>query len=743
MNDYPKVSNDISSSSVDSANTTSSKNSATTNETINSIKYQESSGLSTPPTADAADTCDSGFTEFFSTKAGTSTQPTPRISQKHSQSSQIRDKSESASDSDSNSKWKTDDVMRAFDDDSFDESDCEENDFQSKEKMDLSRINYRWIEWCHKQLVSGVNPRAILRKIFRNGEFPVPQGVSDRELWARISTFVTQPAVRTRLPDINSIDHVIHLLSTCKNIIVLTGAGVSVSCGIPDFRSRSGIYSRLRSEMPEIDDPHEIFDIRFFSKDPRPFFKFAKELYPGSFTPSLCHRFIRLLERKERLLRNYSQNIDTLERLAGIERVVECHGSFATARCTKCSVVVTAEEIREDVLAKRIPMCSICNPVTSNESSTGNQSSRISHCTSMTEGYKDLYEMGILKPDIVFFGESLPEMFHPAINADRQQCDCLLVIGSSLKVRPVSLIPEFLNETVPQILINRERVGNYVFDVELLGDADVIVNQICRMIGGDWTEICEQPELKLSSALEFNPETTETVDLPLTRPTPIMMSSPESDTTRQDGEYSPLQGKSTATETTENTDAIASPTESDAEKLNIDQSKEVTPARQPSNGESTHSRSEPPAGDAVENTDNGKFKTVFVFSAENIPSGCYYSTHPNKYVFPGSTHTWYGSGNPDEDREGIFEEEEEDDEEFEIGFDDDDDDEDDDEDVEDCDEDKCETESSTNQGENSDSNDVVDENSTPSDSVLLGKRIGGPEIAETVSPVKQPKPNDD
>lgn len=302
----------------------------------------------------------------------------------------------------------------------------------------------------------------------------MPAGVSDRELWARISTLVTQPAARTRLPDINSIDHVIHLLSTCKNIIVLTGAGVSVSCGIPDFRSRSGIYSRLRSEMPEIDDPHEIFDIRFFSKDPRPFFKFAKELYPGSFTPSLCHRFIRLLERKERLLRNYSQNIDTLERLAGIERVVECHGSFATARCTKCSVVVTAEEIREDVLAKRIPMCSICNV-------PENPSRRISHCTSMTDGYKDLYGMGILKPDIVFFGESLPEVFHPTINADRQQCDCLLVIGSSLKVRPVSLIPEFLNSNVPQILINRERVGNYVFDVELLGDADIIVNQICRM----------------------------------------------------------------------------------------------------------------------------------------------------------------------------------------------------------------------------------------------------------------------
>lgn len=371
----------------------------------------------------------------------------------------------------------------------------------------VTQISFRF--QCHKQLVNGVNPRTILRKIFHNGEFPVPPGTSDRELWERIACFVTQPPARKRLHDINSVDHVIRLLTTCKNIIVLTGAGVSVSCGIPDFRSRSGIYSRLRSEIPEINDPHEIFDIRFFSKDPRPFFKFAKasdfkkrsalslksnfffkicfssitkELYPGSFTPSLCHRFIRLLERKEKLLRNYSQNIDTLERSAGIEKVVECHGSFATASCTKCGIVVTADEIRDDVLAKRIPMCAICNPVNgSSASSSENQSKRISHSSSMTDGYKDLYEMGILKPDIVFFGESLPEVFHPAVNADRQQCDCLLVIGSSLKVRPVSLIPEFLKENVPQILINRERVGNYVFDVELLGDADIIVNQICRM----------------------------------------------------------------------------------------------------------------------------------------------------------------------------------------------------------------------------------------------------------------------
>ena len=92
-----------------------------------------------------------------------------------------------------------------------------------------------------------------------------------------------------------------------------------------------------------------MFDIQYFRKDPRPFFKFAREIYPGQFKPSPCHRFIRALERHGRLLRNYTQNIDTLEQVAGIERVVQCHGSFATATCTKCANTASAEVIKADI----------------------------------------------------------------------------------------------------------------------------------------------------------------------------------------------------------------------------------------------------------------------------------------------------------------------------------------------------------------------------------------------------------
>lgn len=183
-------------------------------------------------------------------------------------------------------------------------------------------------------------------------------------------------------------------------------------------------------------------------------------------------RFIKLLEKHGKLLRNYTQNIDTLERCASIERVVECHGSFSMATCTKCGHKVTADAIRETVLAQKIPLCEKCHP-----------DSPPSVATTDTGGtdFTKLVASGIMKPDIVFFGEGLPDLFHEAMTEDKSKCDLLLVIGSSLKVRPVALIPSSLPPEVPQILINREPLPHCHFDVELLGDCDVIINHLCQL----------------------------------------------------------------------------------------------------------------------------------------------------------------------------------------------------------------------------------------------------------------------
>lgn len=195
-----------------------------------------------------------------------------------------------------------------------------------------------------------------------------------------------------------------------------------------------------------------MFDIEYFTQDPRPFFRFAKEIWPGQYQPSLAHYFIAELERRNQLLRNYTQNIDSLEHLCPITRLIQCHGSFSTATCRHCFTRVNSETIKKEILQQIIPHCTKC-PKTS--------------------------QKAILKPDIVFFGESLPEDFHQTISIDRDKCDLLIVMGSSLKVKPVSLVSDLLPAHIPQILINRERLPHKSFDIELLGNCDVIINEIC------------------------------------------------------------------------------------------------------------------------------------------------------------------------------------------------------------------------------------------------------------------------
>ena len=318
--------------------------------------------------------------------------------------------------------------------------------------------------WVQTQIARCVDPTSILRELVPNVN--LSENVPEMSLWKFIFEIITEPAPRRPLPHVTSLDSVVGLIRDCKNIVVLTGAGVSVSCGIPDFRSRDGIYARLSKDFPDLPDPQSMFDIKFFHGNPNPFFRFAKEIYPGSFKPSLSHRFISYLESSGKLLRNYTQNIDTLERVAGINNVVYCHGSFATASCMNCKLKVKADDVREDIFAQRIPYCK--------------------SCTVTTEG-----AMNILKPDIVFFGEGLSDEFHTKVKTDKEQADLLIVIGSSLKVRPVALIPTLLRADIPQILINREQLPHMHFDVELYGNCDDVIHHLCSQLGSEWNAVTQ------------------------------------------------------------------------------------------------------------------------------------------------------------------------------------------------------------------------------------------------------------
>lgn len=367
-------------------------------------------------------------------------------------------------------------VIDALDENPFDDEDDSKDEVASTIShlsglSDLSDVSGQdWkpiagpISWVQRQMQMGANPREVLMELVPLGTH-IPEHLDEFMLWKIIVNMLSEPPCRRKLAHVNTLDDVVQLFRTSKRIIVLTGAGVSVSCGIPDFRSRDGVYARLAKDFPDLPDPQAMFDIHYFRKDPRPFFKFAREIYPGQFKPSPSHRFIKLLEDHNQLLRNYSQNIDTLEQVAGIHRVIQCHGSFATATCTKCGHKVDAHGIRDDVFHQKIPACPLCTA---------------SECD----------ELAVMKPDIVFFGEGLPEEFHSTMAKDKDECDLLIVIGSSLKVRPVALIPNSIPGTVPQVLINREPLKHLNFDVELLGDCDVIINEICLRLKEDWSQIC-------------------------------------------------------------------------------------------------------------------------------------------------------------------------------------------------------------------------------------------------------------
>ncbi|KAI6177553.1 NAD-dependent protein deacetylase sir-2.1 [Aphelenchoides bicaudatus] len=304
-----------------------------------------------------------------------------------------------------------------------------------------------------EMLERGLSPSQILQSLIGN-ECKLPVGMSESTALRLLIQFVSERRFRHRLPQYNDFTHAVELFKQSKNILIISGAGISVNCGIPDFRSSTGIYASLKQTFPDLPSPTSMFDIDYFKRNPRPFYSFAKQIFPGQYKPSLSHFFIKFLEEEKKLLRNYTQNIDTLEQVCGIKRHVDCHGSFATATCLQCSHEFTSDDIKEEIYAQKVAICSHCGD-------------------------------GLIKPDIVFFGENLPDKFHLQMAEDRDLVDLVVVIGSSLQVQPVSLIPYNVDEKVPQILINKEDLSSFNADIKLIGDCDAITTALCIASGGN------------------------------------------------------------------------------------------------------------------------------------------------------------------------------------------------------------------------------------------------------------------
>ena len=263
--------------------------------------------------------------------------------------------------------------------------------------------------------------------------------------------------------------------SKYSKIIALVGAGASCSAGIPDFRTPgTGLYDQLSGY--NLPFPEAIFELDYYKKNPMPFVDLCKAIWPGQESgpkPTLSHTFLKLLEEKNCLHRIYTQNIDGLEALAGVstEKLVECHGHFRSSSCVACNKPMRFEECRKTIVDEGIaPMCHDCG--------------------------------SLVKPDIVFFGEEMPSRFQELIDKDMEECDLLLILGTSLMVMPVAGIPSWVSSNCPRILLNRELVGDIttstgIFgevgkntkDLFLKGDCDDSVRNLCDLTG--WTDEIE------------------------------------------------------------------------------------------------------------------------------------------------------------------------------------------------------------------------------------------------------------
>ncbi len=214
------------------------------------------------------------------------------------------------------------------------------------------------------------------------------------------------------------------LIRNSKSMVALTGAGISTAAGIPDFRGPKGLYVTRRY------DPELVFEIDNFQRTPQYFYEFTSDFATAvrDVAPTFTHRFLAQQEQAGQLEGVITQNIDILHQMAGSRNVLELHGSYRSATCQSCRTRLHELDYPWWI-----------------DAMAGSSHPPVVHCPSCD---------GLLKPDIVFFGEAV-NGFGRA-EAMVAACDLLLVLGSSLNVTPASLLP--YSTSAPTVIVNRGSV---------------------------------------------------------------------------------------------------------------------------------------------------------------------------------------------------------------------------------------------------------------------------------------------
>ncbi len=213
------------------------------------------------------------------------------------------------------------------------------------------------------------------------------------------------------------MQHAVQLLTQARYAVALTGAGLSTPSGIADFRSpNTGLWENY--------DPMEVATFQAFRRRPADFFNWIRPLARQMFEaqPNLAHYALAELQQAGRVQHIITQNIDGLQQRAGAQHVIELHGDIFTGTCVDCYTVYRSAEFHAQFIdAGRIPTCPRCG--------------------------------GIVKPNVILFGEALP--VHALMAAKRAvaNCDVLLIAGSSLEVAPAADLPMLARSRQAHVII--------------------------------------------------------------------------------------------------------------------------------------------------------------------------------------------------------------------------------------------------------------------------------------------------
>lgn len=234
------------------------------------------------------------------------------------------------------------------------------------------------------------------------------------------------------------IERAADLLRRAKKIAVLTGAGISAESGLATFRGQGGLWEGHRVE--DVATPNA------FRRDPAFVWRFynMRRANLAAVAPNPGHHALAELER--RLGAGFTlvtQNVDGLHQAAGNQNVLEIHGSIRRVRCADCCAVVDNAVIA----LPDVPRCDVCG--------------------------------GLLRPDVVWFGEALPEEIWGRAAVAVRACDCFLVIGTSAVVYPAAGLIDMAAGSVIEVNVERSAASARM-DVLLLGPAGVVLPELVR-----------------------------------------------------------------------------------------------------------------------------------------------------------------------------------------------------------------------------------------------------------------------